>query len=72
LTNEQKADLVKQTADLQKLAIEYNQAHNLVPAVRDRIRGMMQERLERDFRKAPKVERPMIQGEMQRYKQENP
>jgi hypothetical protein len=69
LTASQKADLVKETIDLQKLAVEYNQAHNLIPAVRDRIKGMMQERLERDFRKAPKVERPMIQQEMQRYKE---
>src|SRR2546430_8825247 len=70
LTDSQKADLIKDTVSLQKLAIEYNQARNLVPAVRDRIRSMMQERLERDLRKAPKSQRPMIYQEIQRSQQE--
>lgn len=72
LSDKQKAELFKETVNLQKMAVEYGQGRQLAQAVRERMKGMMQERLTRDIKGAPKAERPGIQKEIQRYRIEAP
>jgi hypothetical protein len=66
LTPEQKADLFKETISLQKLAISYGQGAHLPQAVRERMKAMIQDRLTRDVKGAPKAERSLAFQELQR------
>jgi len=70
LSESQRADVIKQIVTLQKSAAEYGVAHNLVQAVRQRAREMQMERLMRDIKKAPKIERLPAYQEMQRFQEQ--
>jgi hypothetical protein len=71
LSENDRADYVKEIVKTAKMASDYGVGQNLAKAVRERAREMTIERLQRDVKKAPKAERYPAYQEMQRFNAES-
>jgi len=72
LSDDDRADVLKQIVNLARTAQDYGVAQGLPKAVVQRAKDMQRERLERDIKKAPKPLRPGMAQEEQRYQVEYP
>jgi len=70
ITEQQRMELVAQTAKYAKMAQDQGVGQGLPKAVRDRAKEMFSDRLQRDVHKAPKVVRPQAWQDLQLYQSE--